>query len=64
MGTKLGVSTTGTLYDYWGSTISETLLADLTNQTIEDELSLKKEINKKRKETLKIILIFITKKPY
>ena len=52
MGTKLNVATTGTLYDYWGSTISETLLADLTNQAMNDnteidDLPLKKEITKK-----------------
>jgi cytoplasmic iron level regulating protein YaaA (DUF328/UPF0246 family) len=52
MGTKLSVSSTGTLYDYWGATIAETLLADLTEQTMHenteiDELSLKKEITKK-----------------
>ena len=52
MGTKLNVATTGTLYDYWGSTISETLLADLTSQTINDNTEiddspLKKEITKK-----------------
>ena len=52
MGTKLSVSSTGTLYDYWGATIAETLLADLTDQTMRentetDELSLKKEITKK-----------------
>ena len=52
MGTKLTVATTGTLYDYWGSTISETLLADMTNQTINDnteidDLPLKSETTKK-----------------
>ena len=52
MGTKLSVSSTGTLYDYWGATIAETLLADLTDQTTHKstetiKLSLKKEISKK-----------------
>lgn len=64
MGTKLSVSSTGTLYDYWGATIAETLLADLTDQTIHenteiDELSLKKEIpkkvNKKRSSDVNVI---------
>ena len=63
MGTKLSVSSTGTLYDYWGTTIAETLLADLTDQTVTenteiDVLSLKNGINKKVDENnFKIVTV-------
>lgn len=64
MGTKLNVATTGTLYDYWGSTISETLLADLTSQTINDNTEIDdlpsikeiiKKTDKKKSKTAKIV---------